>query len=73
MEGLIRQEIQMVIEDIDEDQLSELAQHLTSPEIGVRSVERLYDIEVTDMLRFVSKCDASKLFREWQKKFRKYL
>lgn len=71
MDDLLADAMRETVPDMAEDQVTQLVEHLTSPEIGVKSMERLYDVDLADMRGIVSKCDATLLFRTWQSKYSK--
>lgn len=62
--------IKKTIPDINEGKATELVFHITSDEVGVRSLERLYDVPQNTIGLKVPVCDAVTLHRSWQSKFR---
>lgn len=68
----IEEKIHQIIPDADKERVKRVVTHLTSNEIGVRTLDRLYDVEVNDIVvGGLSKCDAVRLHREWQSKYSK--
>lgn len=63
--------IKKTVPDINQDKAMDLAVHVTSEEVGVRSLERLYDLPQDVISLKVPVCDAVTLHRSWQAKFRK--
>lgn len=64
--------VKETIPDLEDDKATNLATYLTSEDIGVRSIERLYHVKAEVIRQHVSECDADILHRSWQQKFRKY-
>lgn len=75
MEELRDSIVRLVIEtipDINQAKATNLAEYLLSEDIGVRSMERLFNVSLENIKKHVSECDADILYRSWQQNFRKY-
>jgi len=59
------------IPDINQTKAALLAEYLVSEDVGVRSMERLFNVSLENIKKHVSECDADILYRSWQQNFRK--
>jgi len=62
--------IKKTVPDVNEAKAILLVEHLTSEAVGVRSLERLFDVPLDVISLKVPVCDAVTLHRSWQAKFR---
>lgn len=65
----ILKEVNTLIPDINQERAKALVLYITNEDVGVRSLERLYDLPLEEIASKVPMCDANKLHREWKQKF----